>query len=76
VNPSIPAALVYLQYQQILIINWVKVQSVSQNAVVFLANAATQIHGIGSTDYTTATVALSDIGIPLTGSMSMGFMKG
>jgi uncharacterized membrane protein (Fun14 family) len=69
------AALVYLQYQQILNINWVKVQSVSQNAVAILANAATQFHGIGSTD-TMATAALSDIGIPLTRSISMGFAVG
>jgi hypothetical protein len=44
--------------------------------VAILANAATQIHVLGGTDYTTATVALSDISIPLTGSMSMGFAVG
>jgi hypothetical protein len=59
-----------------LVITWVKVQSVSQNDVAILANAATQIHGLGAADYTTATTALSDIGIPLTGSMSMGFAIG
>jgi uncharacterized membrane protein (Fun14 family) len=71
-------ALVYLQYQQILNINWVKVQSVSvsHNAVATLASAASEIHGIGGTDYTMATAALSDIGIPLTGSTSMGFAVG
>jgi uncharacterized membrane protein (Fun14 family) len=70
------ATLVYLQYQQILNINWVKVQSASQNAVAILANAATQIHGIGGTNYTMATAALSDLGIPLAGSTSIGFAVG
>jgi uncharacterized membrane protein (Fun14 family) len=70
------AALIYLQYQQILNINWVKVQAVSQNAVAILANAVTQIHGIGGTDYTMATMTLSDLGIPLTGSTSIGFAVG
>jgi ribonuclease PH len=39
----------------------------------FLANGATQIHGRVPT---AATVALSDIGFPLSGSMSMGFAVG
>jgi len=39
----------------------------------FLANRATQIHGLVPT---AATVALSDIGFPLSASMSMGFGVG
>jgi ribonuclease PH len=54
-----------------------KLQSFSQNAIAILANGTTQIHGLVPT---AATVALSDFGFPITGSMSMsfavGFMKG
>jgi hypothetical protein len=58
-------------------INWNKLQTVSQNAVTTLANATTQIPGLGAENH---TAALSNLGIPLTGSMSfglaIGFMKG
>src|SRR5712692_10646701 len=37
------AGLAYLQYQQIVNINWDKLQATSQNAVTILANAITQI---------------------------------
>ena len=65
------AGLAYLQYQQIININWNKIQSVSQNDVTTLSNATTQIPG----DHT-AVLAVSNLGIPLTGSMSMGFAIG
>jgi uncharacterized membrane protein (Fun14 family) len=39
------AGLAYLQYQQILNINWNKLHVVSQNAVTTLANATTHIPG-------------------------------
>jgi uncharacterized membrane protein (Fun14 family) len=69
------AGLAYLQYQQIININWAKLQGVSQNALMTLANATTQIPG-GHT----AALAMSNLGIPLTGSMSIGvtigFLKG
>lgn len=66
------AGLAYLQYQQILI-NWNKLQTVSQNAATTLANATTQIPGSNIVDH---PAALSNLGIPLTGSMSMGFTIG
>lgn len=69
------AGLAYLQYQQTLNINWNKLQVVSQNAVSMLANATTQIPGLNSSDHTIA-LALTNFGIPLTGSMSMGFAIG
>ncbi len=66
-------SLASLQYQQIIEIKWPKLQAVSQNTLSTLANATTQIPG-------NHTAALSNLGIPLTGSMSMGsaigFMKG
>jgi uncharacterized membrane protein (Fun14 family) len=67
------AGLAYLQYQQIVNINWNKLQAASQNAVTTLADASTQIPGFSSSDH---TAALSNLGIPLTGSMSMGFAVG
>ena len=66
------AGLAYLQYQQIVNINWNKLQAVSQNALSTLANATTQIPGLNSSDHTIA-LALT---IPLTDSMSMGFAIG
>jgi uncharacterized membrane protein (Fun14 family) len=60
------AGLAYLQYQQIIDIKWAKLQAVSQNAVTTLANATTQIPGFNSADH---IAALSNLGIPLTGSV-------
>ncbi len=74
------AALAYLQYQQILNINWVKLQATSQNVVTTIANTTTQISNHISNDAElnnhTNTSAISNLGIPLTGSMAMGFVVG
>lgn len=70
------AGIAYLQYQQILNINWNKLQAASQNTVTTLANATTQIPGFNSSAVHTASVGITDLGIPLTGSMSMGFAIG
>ena len=73
------AGLAYLQYQQILNINWNKLQVVSQNGVTTIANVTTQIPGFDSTAHT-GSLAITNFGIPLIGSMStgftIGFMKG
>jgi uncharacterized membrane protein (Fun14 family) len=69
------AGLAYLQYQQIVNINWNKLQVVSQNTVTTLANATTQLPGFNSGGHTTV-LAMSNLGIPLTGSMSAGFAIG
>jgi len=69
------AGLAYLQYQQIVNINWNKLQAESQNAVTTLANATTQIPGFNGSGHT-AALATMNLGIPLTGSMSMGFAIG
>jgi len=70
--------IAYLQYQQILNINWNKLQATSQNALLAFANVTTQIPGLNR--YHTGTFAFDNLGIPLTGSMSMGlaigFLKG
>jgi len=68
------AGLAYLQYQQIFAINWNKIPQISQNVVTTLANATTQIPGFNSGH--SADIAISNFGIPLTGSMSVGFTIG
>lgn len=75
------AVLAYLQYQQIVNINWSKLQETSQNAVTTLANTTTQISDhinniTESNNHATTTLAISNFGIPLTGSMAMGFAVG
>ena len=69
------AGLAYLQYQQIIDIKWAKLQAVSQNTVITVANATTHIPGFGASHHVSA-LAISNLGIPLTGSMSMGFAVG
>jgi uncharacterized membrane protein (Fun14 family) len=75
------AVLAYLQYQQIVNINWGRLQATSQNAITTVANLTTQMtnHISNVTDnnnHTAATLALLNFGIPLTGSMAMGFAVG
>jgi uncharacterized membrane protein (Fun14 family) len=78
------AGLTYLQSQEILKINWDKLEFVSNNAISNLANASTQISSsLLGNDHgsTTTTMAMAtNFGIPLTGSMAtglaIGFMKG
>jgi uncharacterized membrane protein (Fun14 family) len=82
------AGLAYLQYHQIANINWNKLQTVlSEDAITTLSNAIIQIQsisGVSGDGYAAATasslLAMTSLGIPLTGSMSagftIGFMKG
>jgi uncharacterized membrane protein (Fun14 family) len=74
------AGLAYLQYQQILNINWSKLQATSQNAITMLADTTTQISNhISNNTFVnnhTSTLAISNLGIPLTGSIAMGFAIG
>ena len=78
------AGLAYLQYHQIANINWNKLQTVSEGAITTLTNLMTQIPGISGGDghaaATASSLAMTSLGIPLTGSMSagftIGFMKG
>src|ERR1700693_1825753 len=56
------AGLAYLQYQQIVNINWSKLQETSQNAVTILTNAITQIsnhisNATDSNNHATTTLA-------------------
>jgi uncharacterized membrane protein (Fun14 family) len=75
------AGLAYLQSQHIANINWNKLQQISEDAITTLSNAITQIPGISSgssADIHAAATSLTmtSLGIPLTGSMSVGFTIG
>jgi uncharacterized membrane protein (Fun14 family) len=76
------AGLAYLQYHQIVNINWNKLQTVSEGTITTVSNAIImQIPGIsGDSSHAAATasssLAMSSFGIPLTGSMSAGFTIG
>jgi uncharacterized membrane protein (Fun14 family) len=75
------AGLAYLQYQKIVNINWNKLQATSQSAVTTLTNATTQISNhinnvTDSNNHATTSLAISNFGIPLTGSMALGFAIG
>jgi len=81
------AALLYLESQQIVNINWSKLETVSHSALSTITNATIttttaagggSIPTIGNT--TTAilpiTNTIANLGIPLTGSAAMGFTIG
>jgi uncharacterized membrane protein (Fun14 family) len=73
------AGLAYLQHHQIVNINWNKLQQVSEGAITTLANAMIQIPGFGDSSHATVTIsslAITNFGIPITGSMSAGFTLG
>ena len=75
------AGLAYLQSQQIANINWNKLQQISEHTITALSNAIMQIPTVGHTsDQVAASLMMTSLGIPLTGSMSagftIGFMKG
>jgi hypothetical protein len=76
----------YLQYHQLASINWNKLQQISEGAINTVTNLIIQIQGIslGSSTAdsgtaaaaaTASSLAMTNFGIPLTGSMSaMGFI--
>jgi uncharacterized membrane protein (Fun14 family) len=64
------AGLAYLQYQQIASINWNKLEG----TIIAIANAATSTINNNSNVATLAMI--SNLGIPLTSSMSIGFTIG
>ncbi len=71
------AGLAYLQYHHIANINWNKLQTVSESTITTLSNAIIHIPGFGDGNAATvSSLALTNFGIPLTGSMSAGFTIG
>ena len=63
------AGLAYLQYQQIASFDWNRVEVL---AITALGDVTTHI----STNQDLETLAMSNFGIPLSGSMSAGFTVG
>ena len=62
------AALTYLQFQGVLSVNWDKVEMISKNTLTTVLNS--EIAG------NNANSLLANLGLPLTGSMAMGFAVG
>jgi uncharacterized membrane protein (Fun14 family) len=60
--------LIYLQSQTIISIKWDKLQSVSEAALSTIGNSITHTGEISN--------AIGNVGIPLTGSLSVGFVIG
>jgi uncharacterized membrane protein (Fun14 family) len=73
------SALAYLQYQQIANFNWDKLQAISENTLTTLANATQQFpgfDGISNGNVPAAELVMTNLGIPLTGSLAIGFTIG
>jgi uncharacterized membrane protein (Fun14 family) len=73
------AGLAYLQYQQIVYINWNNLQATSQNAVTTLATATSHISNhisnvTDSNNHATSILAISNFGIPRFGMLPSGLV--
>jgi uncharacterized membrane protein (Fun14 family) len=67
------AALAYLEFQRLIDVNWPKIQTISENLLIWVANSIVHIsNNIGAAH----TGALSNLGIPLAVSASAGFALG
>ena len=70
------AGLAYLEYQKIINVDWGRVQSVSQSGVTWVADTLTHVsNNIGAPHTASSGFEISNI-IPLTSSVSAGFMLG
>jgi uncharacterized membrane protein (Fun14 family) len=70
------AALAYLQYQQIANINWDRLQAMSEDTLITLANATQQIPRFDGNANVPAEFVMTNLGTPLTGSLAIGFTIG
>ena len=70
------APLAYLQYQQIANINWDKLQAISADIFTTLANATPQIPDFDGIGNISPELVMTNLGIPLTGSLAIGFTIG
>ena len=66
----------FLQYQQNANINWDRLQAISEDTLTTLANATQQIPGSDGYGNAPRELALTNLGIPLTGSLAIGFTIG
>lgn len=70
------AALAYLQFQQIASLNWGRLQAISEDTFTTLANATQQIPGFDGSSNIPPELVMTNLGIPLTGSLTIGFTIG
>ena len=76
------AALMYLEAQGIVNVNWDKLQSISQGVLSTIVNTVTNSNsgGVGGSSAAASSLLPTNLGIPLTGSMATAFaieiMKG
>jgi uncharacterized membrane protein (Fun14 family) len=69
------AGLAILQYQQIASVNWDKLEQASGEAINTVVNTTTKM--IDGSDYPEMTgLAITEFGIPISSSMSIGFTIG
>jgi len=68
------AGLAYLQYHQIAAINWYKVEQASAEIINTIINATKMVDG--NNQPAIAELAITNFGIPLTSSISIGFTIG
>ena len=68
------AGLAYLQYQHIALINWDKLEQALKGIVSTLVNATTKMIDNGNPEI--VELAIANFGIPLTGTISIGFAIG
>ena len=70
------AGLAYLQYQQIVNIDWNKLQPVHKTLPLTVQNVTRYIPGLTNVSSHTTNLTMSTFGIPLTACMAMGFAIG
>jgi uncharacterized membrane protein (Fun14 family) len=77
------AALMYLEQQGIVNVNWDKLQNISQGVLFTIVSTvnSTAYGGVGGNHTVAAwllpaTTTMTNLGIPLTGSMATGFAIG
>ena len=72
------AALMYLEQQGIVNVNWDKLQSISQGVLSTIVSTVTNSTsgGVGGNHTATASLLPTNLGIPLTGSTALGFALG
>jgi uncharacterized membrane protein (Fun14 family) len=68
------AGLAYVQYRQMALINWNELEQTASGAVSTLVNAIEINEGSGRSAI--GDFAITNFGIPLTSSMSIGFFIG
>ena len=66
----------YLQDQQIASLNWDRLQAISEDTLTTLANATQQIPGFDGNGNIPTEFVMTNLGIPLTGSLAIGFTIG